>query len=308
MENQTNINFPIFEEDGVHVYFDEDGTAHIRVEDAAIGLGFTQVKNGVEYIRWETMNRYLAEFDFPNFLKKMPNELGNFPNWLGKIPNKLGKGDYIPEQLVYFFAMKANNETARFFQFRVAFKILPSLRKNGYYYLNKPIAPVVTKPKKNPRHVAGQKAHASVYIFRLPDGNVCIVKIGQSKDVETRKKQIEKLYNVTITTYYKTCELPRKVARAFEQACHKIFAPFKVKGELFAVEYETALRIVAAVEDMLRALPILFDEERAEIILSIADTLGVVPERKALLVEAANIIAGKELVGVVGDIFLPASK
>ena len=146
----------------------------------------------------------------------------------------------------------------------------------------------------------------------MPDGNVFIVKIGQSKDVETRKKQIEKAYNVTVTTYYKTCEFPRKVARAFEQACHRIFAPFKVRGELFAVEYETALRIVAAVEGLLKACPILFAEERAETLLNIAtkiETLAATQSaEKALLVEAANIIAGKELVGVVGDIFLPASK
>lgn len=44
--------------------------AYLNVEDIARGLGFTQNKNGVEYVRWETINRYLADFGFPNILGK----------------------------------------------------------------------------------------------------------------------------------------------------------------------------------------------------------------------------------------------
>lgn len=51
--------------------------AYLNVEDIARGLGFTQNKNGVEYVRWETINRYLADFGFPNILGKEINNIIN---------------------------------------------------------------------------------------------------------------------------------------------------------------------------------------------------------------------------------------
>lgn len=66
---------------GVDCY-EQDGTAYLKLEAVARGLGFTQTqnKNGTEYtsIRWETVFRYLAEIGFPN---------------------KLGKDDFIPENI-----------------------------------------------------------------------------------------------------------------------------------------------------------------------------------------------------------------
>ena len=50
--------------ENVHGYTDANGTVWLNVEDVARGLGFTQTKNGVEYVRLETVNRYLAEFGF----------------------------------------------------------------------------------------------------------------------------------------------------------------------------------------------------------------------------------------------------
>lgn len=100
---------------GVSCY-EKDGTAYLRLEDVAWGLGFTQAqtKNGKEYasVRWETVNRYLDDIGFPN---------------------KLGKDDYIPENIFYRLAMKAKNETAEKFQALVADVIIPSIRKNGGY-------------------------------------------------------------------------------------------------------------------------------------------------------------------------------
>lgn len=100
---------------GVKCY-EENGTAYLRLEDVARGLGFTQTqtKNGVEYtsIRWETVNRYLDDIGFPN---------------------KLGKDDYIPENIFYRLAMKAKNETAEKFQALVADEIIPSIRRTGGY-------------------------------------------------------------------------------------------------------------------------------------------------------------------------------
>ena len=61
----------------VRGYVDREEVAWLNAEDVARGLGWTQIKNGVEYIRWETINAYLAEFNFPK---------------------KVGKNDFIPEK------------------------------------------------------------------------------------------------------------------------------------------------------------------------------------------------------------------
>ena len=45
---------------GIECY-EKDGTAYLKLETVARGLGFTQTKNGVEYVRWETVNGYLEE-------------------------------------------------------------------------------------------------------------------------------------------------------------------------------------------------------------------------------------------------------
>lgn len=106
--------------DGVHGYLDENGTAYLNVADVACGLGFAQTKNGVEYIRWETVNRYLSEFGFSQ---------------------SVGKDDFIPENMFYRLAMKASNAAAQKFQAKVADEILPSIRKTGAYVNQAVISP-----------------------------------------------------------------------------------------------------------------------------------------------------------------------
>lgn len=110
------MNTEIITVQNVRGYIDTNGTAHLNAEDVARGLGFTQTqtKGDKEYtsIRWETVNRYLGEFGFPN---------------------KLRKDDFIPEQIFYLLAMKASNETAKNFQLKIATEILPTLRRTGTY-------------------------------------------------------------------------------------------------------------------------------------------------------------------------------
>lgn len=95
----------------VRGYIDEKGTAWLNLEDVARGLGFTQIKNKKEYIRWERVAQYLKEIAFPT----------------------CGENDYIPENVFYKLCMKADNEVARKFQDRVCDEILPSIRKYGMY-------------------------------------------------------------------------------------------------------------------------------------------------------------------------------
>ena len=98
----------------VRGYIDEKGTAWLNLEDVARGLGFTQVKNKKEYIRWETVISYCSEFS-----------------------QLVGKESFIPENIFYKLCMKANNEVARTFQDLVCDEILPSIRKNGGYIVTK---------------------------------------------------------------------------------------------------------------------------------------------------------------------------
>lgn len=100
---------------GVSCY-EQDGTAYLRLDDVARGLGFTQTKNGIEYIRWETIDKYLRDLGFSQ---------------------QVGKDSYIPENVFYRLAMKAKNETAEKFQALVADEIIPSIRKTGSYTVPK---------------------------------------------------------------------------------------------------------------------------------------------------------------------------
>lgn len=113
--------------DNVRGYLDENGTAWLNAEDVARGLGFTQTqnKNGKTYtsIRWETVNRYLADFHFPH---------------------QVGEKDFIPENMFYRLAMKAKNAAAEKFQAKVADEILPAIRKTGKYEVNTAPAAVKT--------------------------------------------------------------------------------------------------------------------------------------------------------------------
>lgn len=77
----------------VHGYMDKQtGTAYLNAEDVARGFGFTQEKNGVEYIRWDRVNQYLHEFGFSPLV---------------------GKDDFLPENMVYRLGFKASNAKKR---------------------------------------------------------------------------------------------------------------------------------------------------------------------------------------------------
>lgn len=100
---------------GVDCY-EKDGTAYLKLEAVARGLGFTRTADsGNEVVRWERVHKYLGEIGF------MPTS---------------GHDDFIPENIFYRLAMKAKNETAERFQALVADEIIPSIRKHGGYIAN----------------------------------------------------------------------------------------------------------------------------------------------------------------------------
>lgn len=93
-------------------FIDKNSVVWLDAEDVAIGFGFTQVKNGTTYVKWDRVNLYLQEFGYSP---------------------RVGKGAFLPENMVYRLGFKANNQTAAKFQAILADEVLPSIRKTGGY-------------------------------------------------------------------------------------------------------------------------------------------------------------------------------
>lgn len=114
--------------DGIECY-EKDGTAYLKLETVARGLGFTTTQNisGKEYtnVRWNRVDEYLKEIGFAT---------------CGKRP------DFIPENVFYRLAMKAKNEAAEKFQAKVADEIIPSIRKHGLYATDNVIDQILDNP------------------------------------------------------------------------------------------------------------------------------------------------------------------
>ena len=100
----------------VRCYIDGNNVAWLNAEDVARGLGWTQTQTEGEKtytsVMWWRVNSYLKEFGFPAEVREK---------------------DYLPENIFYRLAMKANNEVAHAFQAKVADEILPSIRQTGSY-------------------------------------------------------------------------------------------------------------------------------------------------------------------------------
>lgn len=110
--------------------FEKDGTAYLKLETVARGLGFTktEIKNGVEYntVRWERVFGFLDEIGFDH---------------------KWAKDGYIPENVFYRLAMKAKNETAEKFQAKIADEVIPSIRRHGAYMTFDTIDKMINSPE-----------------------------------------------------------------------------------------------------------------------------------------------------------------
>lgn len=112
--------------ENVRGYVDEENVAYLNLEDVARGLGFvTTAASGNVVVRWTRLLNYLLEFGVATSGHDVAT---------GVITARERLPEYIPENIFYKLCMKANNTLARAFQDKVADEILPSIRKNGYYY------------------------------------------------------------------------------------------------------------------------------------------------------------------------------
>lgn len=121
---QKSTGIEILNIGGIECY-EKDGVAYLNLEAVARGLGFTQEKNGVEYVKWERVRNYLKELGFSP---------------------EVGKGDFIPENIFYRLAMKAKNEAAERFQAKVADELIPSIRKHGAYMTPETLEKAILSP------------------------------------------------------------------------------------------------------------------------------------------------------------------
>jgi len=108
----------------------ENNEVVFEADVTARSLGFTQVKNGKTYVRWDRVNGYLAEIGFPQ---------------------QVGKGDLIPESIVYLLAFKGETKTAINFQKWLAVEVIPSIRKHGAYMTDD----VLERTIKDPDYMIG---------------------------------------------------------------------------------------------------------------------------------------------------------
>lgn len=97
-----------------------DGQVYFNAEQAAIGLGLFEKKNGKAYVRWRNVSKYLSQ--------------------------EVAKGDFITEPQFYKLAIKANNPVAEKFQDWVTEEVLPSIRKHGAYMTEETVEEILTNP------------------------------------------------------------------------------------------------------------------------------------------------------------------
>ena len=110
----------------VRGYVDEENVVYLNLEDVARGLGFvTTAASGNVVVRWTRLLNYLLEFGVATSGHDVAKPINSARD---RLP------EYIPENIFYKLCMKASNPLARAFQDKFADEILPSIRKNGYYY------------------------------------------------------------------------------------------------------------------------------------------------------------------------------
>lgn len=110
---------------GVDCY-EKDGTAYLRLDTVARGLGFTKkADSGNEVVNWTRVRGYLSD--------------------LGVV-QKCTTGDFIPENIFYRLAMKAKNAAAEAFQAKIADEVIPSIRRHGAYMTDDTIEQILSDP------------------------------------------------------------------------------------------------------------------------------------------------------------------
>lgn len=120
--------------ENIRGYVDQTtGIVYLNLEDVSYGLGFNKVeiKSGVSYnsIRKRRVIGYLQSIGFDHDWSKDFSDI------------------YIPENVFYMLAMKANSTPAIAFQQKIANEILPMIRRTGMYMTDETYNAFVSNPR-----------------------------------------------------------------------------------------------------------------------------------------------------------------
>ena len=110
---ENNIITKEFEGTEIQFKMNKQGQSFVRIDEVAKFCGWRQIKKEKEYIRWETVNKFMKELN----------------------SQEVGKGDFIPEYIMYPLIGKAKNEKATKFMLWVG-QVLTQLRQKGVVILD----------------------------------------------------------------------------------------------------------------------------------------------------------------------------
>ena len=190
--------------EGVHGYTDALGLVWLKLEDCARGLGLTRVaSSGNEVVLWHRVFKYLAEAD------AMHTSVHE------------DKNAYISELTFYLLAMKIDNPIGNAFRTKLAYDILPKIRKYGMYMTPSVIERVLRDPdiiiemaKKLKEEKAKTEALTQAIQTLEPKANYCDIILACPDVVPIT--QIAKDYGMT--------------GEAFNQLLHEYKIQYKLNG------------------------------------------------------------------------------
>ena len=201
-----------------------DGEPYFVGKDVATALGY---KNPREAIRYHVDARDKRE-------EKI------------LLPSGVQKTILINKSGVYSMILDSQLPKAKEYRHWVTSEVLPQIDETGSYSV---VAPVAKPAAKEPDL-------ARVYLLRLSDGTIFIVKVGHSKNIRARVAKIKRETGLNVVGMYFTPEMPRKDARLVEWAAQEQLSSRRVNGEFFSVDFDEARNVVDYfVEITLATLP-----------------------------------------------------
>ena len=124
--------------ENIRGYVDQtSGVVFLNLEDVCRGLGFTEhAASGNITIRWRRVQNYLLAIENQGIATCGDGNIlqGIYP-------------EYIPENVFYMLAMKANSTPAVAFQEKIANEILPMIRRTGMYMTDEAYNNFVSNPR-----------------------------------------------------------------------------------------------------------------------------------------------------------------
>ena len=200
--------------------------------------------------------------------------------------------------VLYLWTRRGSARHAKMLNTDKAWEMFEALEEN---YFNRCAAEpvIVEEPKK--RKSRSDTAH--VYAFLMSNATT---KIGHSDDIDDRIKRMKREKGLEVMKEHHSKKLPRNSAMRIESTLHRKYARFKVDGEFFNADFAdvcTALDKVTAaeielVEEYETFAPAeLNNHQIAERLLEVAKLMEPSPERQAVLIETANLLAGKNFLG-----------